>query len=234
MGGLEVQRGAGKLGLGRRFFAAGLNLQGGDRESWNIKSWHLPRDGELTTCCWAALTTRRRPHRIREGKERSVQKCRPKALGPQLSLQSPQLLGQLPAVGSVDVCPEAAQQLFHIVSAQTGPLRRKRGVVSECSSQMRRCRGVGVVGCGDINRCPDPALPPGGARVGRPPAPASAPAPGADSPPALAAPAPAPRPAWPDACFPGAAGSAPNSPPETQAPRPQAPRAPWAQGRAAD
>lgn len=52
---------------------------------------------------------RKLPYRIREGEEWSVQKQRPKALGLQLPLQGPQLLGQLPAVGSVDVLPEAAQ-----------------------------------------------------------------------------------------------------------------------------
>lgn len=64
-------------------------------------------------------------HRIGEGKEWFVQKCRLKALGPQLPLQCPQLLGQLPAVGRVDVRPEAVQELFHKIPAQTGLLRRK-------------------------------------------------------------------------------------------------------------
>lgn len=52
---------------------------------------------------------RKLPYRIREGEEWSVQKQRPKGLGLQLLLQGTQLLGQLPAVGSVDVLPEAAQ-----------------------------------------------------------------------------------------------------------------------------
>lgn len=56
-----------------------------------------------------------------------MQKRRPEALGPQLPLQRPQLLGQLPTVGRVDVRGEAAQQLFHMIPAQTGTLRRKRG-----------------------------------------------------------------------------------------------------------
>lgn len=56
-----------------------------------------------------------------------MQKRRPEALGPQLPLQHPQLLGQLPTVGRVDVRGEAAQQLFHMIPTQTGTLRRKRG-----------------------------------------------------------------------------------------------------------
>lgn len=38
-----------------------------------------------------------------------MQTCGLKALGPQLPLQGPQLLGQLLAIGSVDVRPEAVQ-----------------------------------------------------------------------------------------------------------------------------
>lgn len=74
-------------------------------ESFNIKTLHR----EFMSCSWAALTVRKLTHRIGEGKEWSVQKCRLKALGPQLPLQCPQLLGQLPAVGRVDVRPEAVQ-----------------------------------------------------------------------------------------------------------------------------
>ena len=58
---------------------------------------------------WAARTVRGLPHRIREGEERSLQKLGLKALSLKLPLQSPQLLGQLPTVGSVDVRPEAEQ-----------------------------------------------------------------------------------------------------------------------------
>lgn len=72
-------------------------------EPFNIKTLHR----EFMSCSWAALTEK--THRIGEGEEWPVQKCRLKALGPQLPLQCPQLLGQLPAVGRVDVRPEAVQ-----------------------------------------------------------------------------------------------------------------------------
>lgn len=78
-------------------------------ESCNIKALPIPKHWELTVSYWAAQTVRKLPHRIREGEERSLQKLRPKALGAKLPLQGPQLLGQLPAVGSVDVRPKAAQ-----------------------------------------------------------------------------------------------------------------------------
>ena len=58
---------------------------------------------------WVALTVRGLPHLIWEGEERSLQKLGLKALGPKLPLESPQLLGQLPTVRSVDVRPEAEQ-----------------------------------------------------------------------------------------------------------------------------
>lgn len=57
-----------------------------------------------------------------------MQKRRPEALGPQLRLQRPKLLGQLAAVGSVDVRPQAAQELFHVIPAGPGTLRRQRVV----------------------------------------------------------------------------------------------------------
>lgn len=87
-------------------------------ESWNIKIL-------LTTCYCTALTLRKRPHRVWKGEERPLQKRRPQALGPQLSLQGPQLLAQLPAVRSVDLCPEAPKQLFHMIPAESRILKRE-------------------------------------------------------------------------------------------------------------
>ena len=58
---------------------------------------------------WVVLTVRGLPHLIWKGEERSLQKLGLKALGPKLPLESPQLLGQLPTVGSMDVRPEAEQ-----------------------------------------------------------------------------------------------------------------------------
>lgn len=87
------------------------------------ETWSLPTS--FISCSWAALTVRKLTYRIGEGKEGSVQQGGLQALGPQLPLQGPQLLGQLPAVGRVDVRPEAVQQLLHKIPAQTGVLRRK-------------------------------------------------------------------------------------------------------------
>lgn len=85
-------------------------------ESWNIRSHQVK---EFTTCYCTALTVRKRPHRVWKGEERPIQKCRLQALGSQLSLQGPQFLSQLPAVRSVDLCPEATKQLFHMIAAES-------------------------------------------------------------------------------------------------------------------
>lgn len=77
------------------------------------------------TCYCTALTARKLPHRFWKCEERPIQKGRPQALGPQLSLQGPQLLGQLPAVRRVDLCPETAKQLFHVIPAESRILRRE-------------------------------------------------------------------------------------------------------------
>lgn len=41
-----------------------------------------------------------------------------------MSLQGPQLLGQLPAVRSMDLCPEAPKQKFHMIPAESRILKR--------------------------------------------------------------------------------------------------------------
>lgn len=96
----------------------------------------------LTTCYCTALASKSLPHRVWKGEERPLQKCRAQALGPQLSLQGPQLLGQLPAVRSVDLCPEAPKQKFHMIPAESRILKNKGRPWLFASRSQQRCSPV--------------------------------------------------------------------------------------------
>lgn len=109
VGWLGVKGGPGKLALGRCPLANGFIFTGKTQNPVTSSPRTVPGTGSSLPV-WAALTARTLPpHHFWEGEERCMQKRRPNALGPKLPLERLQLLGQLPAVGCVDMRPKAAQ-----------------------------------------------------------------------------------------------------------------------------